>query len=134
MENNLNQLFKNISDLEPSSGLEKAILHRIELEKRGQIRRKLTLSYVGLGGSFLASVYAGFALGGDILHSEFWSVVSLFFSDAVVVAGHWKEFALSLLETFPVVNLVAILAPVFTLLISLIFYLDLSKNNNHKYI
>ncbi len=127
------QIFKNISELEPSIVLEKAVLSRISLERNRSLRRKLILSYAGVFGSLIALVAAGLTFGQNILHSDFWNMVSLSFSDMSVVLQNWQEFLFSLLETFPTAGTIMILVPVFTLLLSFSEYLDL-HNNKHKYI
>ena len=63
--------------------------------------------FLASGGMLAGSMY----LWKDaVLESSFWSLVALIFSDAGVVWAHTSEFALSLLETLPVVPLMAIFA------------------------
>lgn len=133
----LQGIFKKIEDSNPPEGLEALILKKIELEKEKQVRRKLFLSYFGLAGSLAAIMYAIVVFGSELLKSEFWSMVSLIFSDAFIVAGNWQGYTYSLLETFPVMHLIAILIPVFGLLWFFGFYLSLKNKsryiNGHNY-
>jgi hypothetical protein len=132
MSSKISQIFREISEINPPAGLGNLILQKIDLERSKSLQRKIYLSYFGLGGSLAAMLYAILVFGKSFLNSEFWSMLSLAFSDIMVVAAHWNEFADSLMETFPVVNLIAILIPLFTLFLSLNFYLSLARRNNHK--
>lgn len=133
MSQKFRQLFKNIQELEPPIQLETAIFRAVAMAESRKVRQKIVLSYAGFLASAIALIYASATLGTAFLHSEFWSVATLLFSDVLVVAGNWQEFAYSLLETFPALTLAAILIPVFTLFLSISSYLSLN-NNHHKYI
>lgn len=124
---------KNISELEPPRGLEAAVLSCIKLEVKKQVRRKFIFSLTGIVGSIVLGIYTTITFGQAFLNSDFFSVISLAFSDLNVVAGHWSDFFDSLAETFPALTVAAILIPVFTLFLSVGFYLD-SERNRHKYI
>jgi len=129
MDQKLSQVFKNIKDFEPNSNLEALIMQKIGFQRERALKRKLIFSYLGLAGSGLAIFGAILGFGGAILQSEFWNLSTLLFSDLMVVAGNWKDFMYSLLETFPVINAIAILIPVFTLFLSFNACLNNRKNN-----
>jgi len=129
MNEKLSQLFKNTQDLEPSTGLEAFILAKIEAIGEKRTQRRLVLSYAGIFSSIIAVFYLAMSLGSGIVESEFFSLVSLAFSDLGVVLANWKNFAYSLLETFPAIYAAAIAAPIFTLLLSINGYLN---NHNHS--
>jgi hypothetical protein len=131
MSTKFSQVFKNISQIEPSSELKDLILCGIEKEKTRQIKRKIYFSYSGMVGSFSAAVYTLIYLGNAFFKSEFWSILSLAFSDAQVVAGYWKTYLYSLLETLPTLTIVLILIPILGLIMSVGFYLDLKNKNKH---
>jgi len=131
MNTNLNQIFKNIPDREPPKNLEDSVFKLIEREKEKKMKINLFLSYLGLASSFSLAFWAIIALGNSFLQSEFWSMLSLIFSDAVLVAQNWEEYAYSLMETFPVVNVIAVLTPVFICL--LFFNLLLSFKDKYRY-
>jgi len=133
MDKKLSQIFKNIKELELPKNLESLILQKIEIKNRRKMRMELIFSHIGIFGSVLAIIYVGFIFGGSFLKSEFWSISSLAFSDAMVVVSNWKDFLYSLLETFPFMHVVAMLIPIFTMLWSLSFYADLYGKNNNKY-
>ncbi len=118
----LRQAFHKTASLEPSSGLERRILLAISAEAARQARRRLFLSYAGLIGSLGVFAYAAMTSGVHFVRSDFWHLLSLLFSDLGAVLGFWQDFLLSLAETFPVVPLIILLVPVFTLLLSLSAY------------
>ena len=132
MAKKLHQLFQNIAEINPPLQLERAILARIEAIKARRVRRQLVLSYAGLAGSVLAIFYTFFTFGLTLVKSDFWSLITLLFSDAGVVARDWNNYAFSLLENFPSLSFAAILLPVFLLMLSINSYLNI--NNKHKYI
>ena len=119
---NLTQLFKNIQDLNPAPKLEFLILQKIEIRAQKEARQKVVSSYIYMFGSVCLLVYSGLVFGQEILQSEFWSIASLLFSDLKIVLVNWQEFSYSLLETFPTISVVAILAPIGFLLWSLASY------------
>jgi hypothetical protein len=129
MSEKLNQLFSKISEIEPSLGLEKAVLAYIELEKTKQKKRKRMISELGFVFSAMAAVFVGATFGNEILQSEFWKLISLAFSDLGMITADWENFMYSLLETFPAIYAAAIAMPIFTLLLSINGYLN---NNNHN--
>lgn len=134
MDRKIANLFKNIRSVSPPSHLEGAILDAVRSEKKKRMRIKLVISRFGLAASVLAGVYTLAVFGKHFLNSEFWNILSLLYSDAAIVAVNWKEFGLSLVETFPFLPFVLILVPIFTLMLSIGAYLDSLKNNQHKYI
>jgi hypothetical protein len=131
MNQKLAKIFKEMKQIEPKNGLKDLILQKIDLEKSRQIRRELAFSYLGIAVSFLAGVYALMYSGTTFLRSEFWSIFSLAFSDFAFVARSWNEFLYSLGETLPIINIVAILLPIFGVLLflnMLVYFKNKSKN------
>lgn len=133
MSPKLSRIFKNLPELEPPLRLEGFILAKIERERDRIIREKKILLFAGFIGSILAAIYAAPVFGQEILKSDFWSIISLMFSDINIIAGNWKDYALSLLETFPAIHIAAVLAPVFTLLLSLNLYFNSINLNIWKH-
>ena len=109
MDYKLSQIFKDVSQIEPTDGLEALIMQKIGFQREEARKKKLVFSYAGLAGSLLAVFGAIFIFGNAFLQSEFWSLSTLLFSDLIVVAGNWKDFLYSLLETFPVINAIMFL-------------------------
>jgi len=133
MENKIDQAFNDLRDLNPPEKLAGAILHRIELERKKAIGRKIILDRFGMAGSILFLLIAVFAFGRPILESEFWRLCSLTFSDIEIVTQNWREFSYSLLETFPVIYIIAILIPIFSLFLFFSSYLSINNHIHHKH-
>ena len=131
MRQNLHQIFKNIDEIEPAEELSDRIFACVFGEKDRIIKRKLMISRLGLGASMAVFLASSFTFGSVITQSEFWSIVSLVFSDMVMVVQNWQDFTFSLLETFPTVSVIAVLTPVMMMLFSFSVYLE--TNNKHKY-
>jgi hypothetical protein len=131
MKSKLFKIFNEMKQIEPKTGLGDLILQKIDLEKSRRIKKELAFSYFGIAASFSAGVYAFVYFGNAFFKSEFWSIFSLAFSDFLAVAGNWEEYLYSLGETLPVINIVAILVPVFGFLLFLnilIYFKNKSKN------
>lgn len=133
MSKKLSEIFKNIPVVEPSEKLESLILSRIKFVKLAQEKRKMWFSSLGLVFSGISIVFSVMFLGKNIIGSEFWKLISLVFSDGLVVVGYWNAYLYSLLETLPVVSFILILLPIAGLLISLGFYLNLKNKNKNIY-
>lgn len=130
MEQKLSKIFKQMKEIEPGADLKGLILQRISLEKKKQLKRRLFLSYSGIVASFSAAICVLIYFGSAFFQSEFWTIFSLIFSDAMVVMGNWKEYLYSLGETLPVVSVIIILIPIFSSLMFLNLLISL-KNNKH---
>lgn len=128
MNSKLSKIFKEMSQVEPKKGLEGSILQKIDFERGRQIKKKLVFSYFGFTFSFSAGICALAYFGSSFLKSEFWSILSLAFSDFMIVAGSWREYLYSLGETFPIMSVVAILVPIFGFLLSANLYFSLKRN------
>lgn len=132
MDQRLLKAFKNIRTVEPSKELEMAILSRLTIERNRKFKRNMLFSRLGIIGSLAALAYSILTYGNAFLSSDFWNMLSLAFSDAMIIASHWNEFIQSLLETFPAITVTIILTPLFTLLLSISFYID--SYNKRKFI
>lgn len=128
MDKKLQQIFKDVSQLEPTASLEGSILHAIQRRRNRQLKLQLLWSYVGLSVSTALLFAAGFVFGDALMAADFWKMLALTFSDFILVAAHWQEFGFSLLETFPFASAIAILTPLFLLLLSLNIYLNIHNN------
>jgi hypothetical protein len=123
MKHTLNTIFKNTALVaEPKESLGARILAAIAHELEHRMRREQRAAYTGMVFSAIIAAIVGLGYGGDLLRSDFWSLMSLAFSDAGVVAGYWDSFLYSLLETFPTMAVAAFMLPVFVFLISLGVY------------
>lgn len=132
--NTLHTIFKNISEIEPSVGLEKRIIKRIALQNKLALRRKLAFIHAGFVASTIAFIWAIFTFGKAFLQSAFWTLAKLIFSDTGLVLKNWVDFAYSLLETLPIFGIVLILLPVFALFMLAGAYFKTVNNNHYKFI
>jgi hypothetical protein len=133
---NLKIIFKKIEIISPSNALEERIFREIRFKGKKQIKRDLMFYRVWTFGSLALAIYAIFVFGGSILNSEFWSMTSLFFSDIKIVTANWSDYAFSIMETLPVINLILILIPIFVFAISIDFYRNLKdriKYNHYNF-
>ncbi|MCX6763077.1 MAG: hypothetical protein NT093_04900 [Candidatus Moranbacteria bacterium] len=129
MTQNLQKIFKNLKDIEPSRGLEGKILKAISLENSRKVARRLMFARTGLAVSFGALAYTLFVFGKAFLESDFWNLLKLTLSDTGIIAGHFGDFSISLLETLPVIEIFAVLVPVFAVMLMLSWYFKFSNNN-----
>ncbi|TSA45279.1 hypothetical protein D4R51_02130 [bacterium] len=132
MTQNIKNLFQNLKNIEPSRGLEGKILKAIVLEKSLAIRKKLMFARAGLAISFGALFYVLAVFGKALLESDFWNLAKLTFSDTGIIAGHVGDYSVSLLETLPVLEIFAMLVPVFAVMMLLSYYFKFTNNKfNH---
>jgi len=134
MIQNIQKIFKNLKNIEPSRGLEGKILKAISLKNSRKVARKLMFARAGLTVSFGALVYTLFVFGKAFLQSDFWNLAKLLFTDTGIIAGHVGDFSISLLETLPVVEIFAILIPVFAIMTILSYYFKFTNNNHFKHV
>lgn len=131
--NTLRTLFKDMETRPKKVELQSELFLAIESLKNSQLKRRMQISYAGLFLSGAGTVFAGFTYGGTFAQSEFWSVVSLFFSDAHIVASYWNEFFLLLMETIPIVPILLILIPTFVFLLFLSMFFKTTQRHRYSY-
>jgi hypothetical protein len=129
MTQNLQKIFQNFENIEPSRGLEGKILKAIALENSRKAAKKLMFARAGLVTSFGALVYTLFVFGRAFLQSDFWNLAKLAYSDTGIIAKNFSNFSVSLLETLPIVEISAMLVPVFAVMMMLSWYFKFSNNN-----
>jgi hypothetical protein len=106
-------------DIKPRPGLYKKIIKRIHREERFLVIRHIVIFSVALLGSSVAFVPTIKMLLIDFEKSGFLNFFSLLFSDFSIVASYWKNFALILLETLPVLSIALFLTVLIIFLQSL---------------
>jgi hypothetical protein len=132
MTQNIQKIFKNLKNHEPSQGIEGKILKAVVHEKSLKIKKKLMFARGGLVVSFGALTYTLFVFGKAFLESDFWNLAKLLFTDTGIIAGHIGEYSISLLETLPVVEIFAMLVPVFVLTLLFNYYFKFTNSKfNH---
>ncbi len=102
-----------IAPIKPSKGLLEKIIIRIREEKKQKsARRRFAIFSIGSIASITAFIPAFRAANAAIIESGFVEFFSLLFSDTTIVAAHWKNFGLSLVETIPVTNIIILLTTI----------------------
>lgn len=64
----------------------------------------------------------------DATQTGLWSSLSLIFSDGGVVVSYWREFTSSIIESLPVVSLVAVFISLFVLVLSIGNFTQVRQN------
>ena len=119
MRKDYERLFSNLTRLDPPPGLMSAILARIDQKERQTAQvRVVAFSVVSLI-SIAALVPAINYFAGDFNQSGFSQYFSLLFTDGGTAMIYWKDFALSLLESLPIISTATLLATTLILLSSL---------------
>ena len=117
MRQDREKIFQSIEHIEPPYGLLGSILARISEAQRRNARTRLAFwsagALVALGALVPVLRYAG----QEFSQSGFYDYFSLLFSDgSMLLANSWKELALSLAESLPLMGVTLVLATFFVLL------------------
>lgn len=98
----IRNVFPSLPQEAPSPSLRGAILLRITAEEELLAKRKRSWALFGLLTSFGVLSVFGLQYGALFLQSDFWTLLSLVFSDLGIIAVSFQDFFYSLLETLPV--------------------------------
>ncbi len=128
----IHSLFQGLKISEPSAMLRMRVLARIEKEESMTLARRQKLSVAGVCISLAVLLFGGIQYGEELLQSDFWTLVSLLFSDLGVIMNSFQDFVYSLLETLPVVPFFAFLAPLALFFWSVSVFLSLSKKGQSR--
>lgn len=129
MPKNLIKLFDYLEEPEITSGLFEKIISRLDQERKlTKIKFRLAVFGSFLIGSIIAFVPIFNLTRFALIKSGFIQFFSLLFSDTKIVLTYWENFAMSLLETLPVMNLIILLAIILVFLESLKLLLKDLKN------
>lgn len=93
-----------------SAKIQSAIQKEVQLRSLRRRAMAFAVGFVALA-SFMAVYWNMFM--GEMSNSSFFAYLKVILSDYDVVLVYWKEMALSLLESLPVVNLIALSLLVF---------------------
>lgn len=106
------ETFEKKASQEPSQFLRANILRNISIlqEKREKNQKyfSLIIGVVSFGTFLLGITQYGISF----IQSEFWTIFSLIFSDLGVLVGSFQDFLFLLLETLPLIPLIAFFLPV----------------------
>jgi len=128
MSQETNRDFKEVFVAEPPAGLLQKVLLRLDQESKTlSMRRRFFLAaavFLGIASSFM-SVWNVF--WSDVSRSGFGQYLTLLFSDFKMVLANWQDFGLGLLESFPIVSAVSLLAITLLLLVMVKYASKYSK-------
>jgi hypothetical protein len=128
MTQNIQKIFKNLKNIEPPRALEEKIFKAVALESSQKVAKKLMFVRAGIVASFGGLAYTLFVFGKAFLESDFWNLAKLMFTDTGIIAGHIGDFSISLLENLPIVEIFAILMPVFVVMMILSYYFKFTNS------
>lgn len=131
MKPTISSLFQQLPTLQ-DDGLKRRILAALAQARVAEIRQKRHWQLFGLWSSTGVFFVALVLFGNTLLHSEFWNLVELLFTDSGTVWSYGGDFLFSLLETFPAVPLMMLLLPAMVLLFLFREWLSLEKRQNLK--
>lgn len=106
------EYIRSIKVLPPPEGLESRIITRIRRASILKARIRLALSSCGtvIAGALVLPAYSYTA--SELAESGFGSYASLILSDGAMLTAFWKEFGLTLLESFPILGVTMLCAAV----------------------
>lgn len=107
----IRNIFPSLPQEAPSLSLREVILLRITVEEDLLAKRKRSWALFGLLTSFGVFSVFGLQYGALFLQSDFWTLLSLVFSDLGIIAVSFQDFFYSLLETLPVGPLLLLFLP-----------------------
>jgi len=131
MEQDLKTINNCFASPTPSADLFNKIMKRISTEKKLiAIKRRIMIFTVVAVFSIVALIPTLNSLWINLSNSGFVQFFSLLFSDGGMMLSYWQSFSLALLESLPILDVVAILAIILACLISIRFVFKDIKNIN----
>lgn len=117
MRKDYEQLFSHLEPPKPPVDLLPKILMRIQQEERSKhIKWHLSFFVALLVGSVVLFIPAFMAVRVAIVKSGFMQYISLLISDSKTVMTFWDSYAMTLLESLPIMSIVSFLATVLVIL------------------
>ncbi|MBI3633479.1 MAG: hypothetical protein HY226_04265 [Candidatus Vogelbacteria bacterium] len=104
------ELFNKIDQIEPSARLHQSILLRVELYQKAKVFRLKMSYYLTIVLSAVAIIPASQLVAQSIAQSDLYQFIPLIFSDFDIVVNQWQSFALSIIESLPIVEITALLS------------------------
>lgn len=115
--------------LEPPKGLRDRILTSIRYEEIRRARLYVIGALITISTSVFGAVLVFKYAFQGFYQSSFFNYLSLLFSDPDIAVSYWKELALSLVETAPLVGITLSLIALATLLTSMRVLVNNAKPN-----
>jgi hypothetical protein len=112
MNPNYEKLFSALPTPEPPAGLTEKILLRIDRRERRMLGAKIAASACVFGVSVGMAVAGYINMVANLSRSGFFEIASLMFSDFSSMAANFPDFALSVMESFPIFTTALLLAGV----------------------
>jgi hypothetical protein len=112
MNPNYEKLFSTLPIPEPPAGLTEKILLRIDRRERRMLGVKIAVSACVFGVSVGMAVAGYVNMVASLSQSGFFEIASLMFSDFSSMAANFPDFALSVMESFPIFTTAFLLAGV----------------------
>ena len=107
MRKDYEKLFTHLKKVEPVPELFGQIMDRIHKEQNlAVIQRRFIFFSMGLAISIAAFIPAFKMVRAGFIESGFAEYFLLLFSDSEIIAVHWQDYVLSLLESLPVMSLI----------------------------
>ena len=115
-----NQFFADSSEQEAPTCLLENIMRRIRVEKYVlKLKRRVVIFSICFAGMAVAYVPVFRIIEKNFVDSGFWEFLSLIFLHFSIIAMYWQSYLFALLESLPVMSMVAFLAYVLIFLVSL---------------
>jgi hypothetical protein len=112
MNSNYEKLFSVITTPEPPAGLTEKVLSAIGRRERRVLGMKIAASACVFGVSVGVAIAGYVNLVAALSRSGFFAIAGLMFSDFGAMAANFPDFALSIMETFPIFTMALLLCGV----------------------
>ena len=109
MRDDYPRLFQKLQPIDPPARLYHAILAAIAMKRRRMARIRFGAGILTGTSAIAALLPASYYLYTSVIESGFTRYISLLGSDGDLALTYWKELALSLLESLPVIALLGVL-------------------------
>ena len=113
------RLFEKLKPVDPPARLYDAILSAIAMRRRRMAQIRFGAGILTGTSAIAALLPASYYLYTSVIESGFMRYISLLGSDGDLALTYWKEFALSLLESLPVIALLGVLVACLGLIIAI---------------
>ena len=110
---------KLLSEIEPSSKLKSSILQNIKKEEIKISIYKIFFGSIASISSIALAVIAIINISKDFYQSGLYEYLSLLFSDGASLISNWQSYAMSIVESLPILTITVMFASVWIFMISM---------------
>jgi hypothetical protein len=121
----MNQLF---STIEPSLNLKNSIINKIKKEEMKMTIYKIVISSVVSLTSVLVAIIFVINIIQDASQSGLTNYLSLLLSDGASILSYWQSYALSIVESLPIIPITIVFASIWIFVWSISSVIDTFKN------